>query len=200
MIGIGLTGNIACGKSTVARMLESLGAHIIDADKVVHEQMAPDRLVWTAIVSTFGTSILNPDRTIDRAKLGTIVFANPAALERLEAITHPAALQAITEEISQLDDEVVVVEAVKLVEASWHSVMKSFWVVTCSREIQLRRLLEDRGMSEADAIARLDAQPAIAPKLLVADTVIDNSGTREQTLAQVTAAFKQLIASRSDHD
>jgi len=194
VIVMGLTGNIASGKSTVAKMLEQLGAKVIDADRVVHEQMAPGEPVWRAVVAEFGTDILNPDQTINRAKLGGIVFNDPAALKRLEAITHPAALQGVKERIALVDGEVVVVEAVKLVEAGWHVARDSLWVVTCSPEVQVERMMHDRGMSEEEAQVRLGAQPSLEPKLRVADVVIDNSGTREETFAQVKRGLEQVLA------
>jgi dephospho-CoA kinase len=194
VIAIGLTGNIACGKSTVAKMLGELGARLIDADRVVHEQMAPGQPVWAAIVKEFGPGILNEDQTINRAKLGSIVFNDPGALKRLEAITHPAALQGVRDKIAEVDGELVVVEAVKLFEAGWHVAKDSLWVVTCSEQAQLERMMRDRGMSEAEARARLSAQPSLEEKLKVADVVIDNSGTREETFAQVRAGLERVLA------
>lgn len=194
MIVIGLTGNIASGKSTVAKMMQQLGAKLIDADLVVHEQMSPGHPVWRAIVAEFGTEILNPDQTINRARLGGIVFNDPAALKRLEAITHPAALQGVKEKIAEINGEVVVVEAVKLVEAGWHVARDSLWVVTCSPEVQVERMMRDRGMSEEEARVRLGAQPALEPKLRLADVVIDNSGTREETFKQVESGLERVLA------
>jgi dephospho-CoA kinase len=194
VIVMGLTGNIACGKSTVAKMLADLGATVIDADRIVHEQMAPGHPVWQAIVETFGREILNPDQTINRPKLGAIVFNDPAALKKLEAITHPAALQGVKDKIAELDGEVVVVEAVKIFEAGWRVARDALWVVICSEQVQLERLMRDRGMSEEEARARLRNQPSLEPKLAVADVVIDNSGTREETFAQVKQGLARVLA------
>ncbi|MCL4396447.1 MAG: dephospho-CoA kinase [Chloroflexi bacterium] len=194
MIVIGLTGNIASGKSTVAKMLEQLGAKLVDADRVVHEQMMPGEKVWSAIVKEFGPEVLNPDQTINRPKLGSIVFIDEAALKRLEAITHPAALRGIREKIEQFDGSLMVVEAVKLFEAGWHVGKDSLWVVMCSPQTQLERMMRDRGMTEDDARARLGAQPSLEEKLHVADVVIDNSGTREETFAQVQKGLEKVLA------
>lgn len=192
MVIIGLTGNIACGKSTVARMLVDLGATLIDADLVVHQVMEPGRPVWRQIVADFGEDILNPDRTINRPKLGSIVFNDPQSLHKLELIIHPDTIRTVYERAAQAKTEIVVIEAVKLVEAGWKR--DSLWVVTCSPEMQLQRLMRDRCMSEADARARLSAQPSLSEKLRLADIVIDNSGTREDTLAQVKRGLERVLA------
>ncbi len=200
VIVIGLTGNIACGKSTVAKMLEHLGATLIDADKVVHEQMAPGASVWQEIVAAFGRGILNPDETINRGALASIVFNDPAALKRLEGITHPAALRAVEQRVAAASTPLVVVEAVKLIEAGWATGKDSIWVVTCSEQSQIERMMRDRGMTEAEARERLSAQPSLEAKLRIADVVIDNSGSREATLAQVEAGLERLRAAREARD
>lgn len=198
MIVIGLTGNIACGKSTVGKMLQELGVTLIDADLIVHGQMAPGKPVWQAIVQEFGREILNPDETINRPQLGGIVFSDPAALKRLEAITHPAARQGINEAIEATTGEVVVVEAVKLVEAGWHHGRDSLWVVTCSPETQVERMMRDRGLTEGEARARLTAQPPVESKLRLAAVVIDNSGSREETFAQVKQGLERMVKKLGD--
>ncbi|MFN2229888.1 MAG: dephospho-CoA kinase, partial [Anaerolineae bacterium] len=117
---IGLTGNIATGKSVVAQMLSELGARVIDADKVAHEVMAPGAPAYDAVVDAFGPAVLAPDGTIDRGKLGGIVFRDPTALQRLEAAVHPATIAEVTLRILQATEPVVVVEAIKLIEAGLH--------------------------------------------------------------------------------
>jgi dephospho-CoA kinase len=114
---VGLTGNIAAGKSTVLHYLRGKGAYVIDADKLTHKAMQPDGPAYAAIVETFGTSIVKPDGMIDRAALGDIVFGDAAALRKLEAIVHPAVFTLAQTELAQTDAQVVIVEAIKLLES-----------------------------------------------------------------------------------
>lgn len=189
---IGLTGNIACGKSTVSRMLGQLGAEVIDADKVVHRLMEPSSEVRRRIVEEFGSGILKPNGEIDRVALGARVFNDQAALVRLEAITHPAVQEAVMAMIAQTKADVVVVEAVKLVESGMHAGYDSLWVVTCRREQQLTRLMRERGLTREEAEARLDSQPSLDNKLGLADVVISNEGSLEDTWQQVREAWKKV--------
>lgn len=191
-IVIGLTGNIGCGKSAVAAMLGELGAEVIDADKVAHQVMAPPGPVYDSIVREFGTGILAPDGAIDRRKLGQIVFVDPAALRRLDALVHPATSATIRQMIASSAAPAVVVEAIKLIEAGTYRICNSVWIVTCTREQQLERLTQRRGLTPADAERRIAAQAPIAEKLPYANVVIDNSGTLERTRQQVLAVWHQL--------
>lgn len=207
---IGLTGGIACGKSTVLAMLAALGARTIDADRVTHRLQQPGTPVYQAIVNTFGSQIVStPGGPIDRRKLGAIVFNDPEALKRLEAIVHPA----VRAEIRRFLDEVagagkyatrlrpverpiVVIDAIKLIESGWADQCDQVWVVTCSPEQQIERLMTTRGMSLAEAQARVAAQPPQESRFSRAHVIIDNSGSQAQTRAQVEAAWQQaLIAS-----
>ena len=194
---IGLTGNIACGKSTVARILAELGADVIDADRLVHLLMEPGGDCWRAIVARFGQGILRPDGTIDRARLGEIVFRDPAALAELESMLHPAARKLAERRIAASRKPVVVLEAVKLVEAGWRPLVDSLWVVICRREQQIERLMRERGLSRAEAKLRVDAQPPADEKLKQADVVIDNSGPLEETRRQVQEAWARILHTRS---
>lgn len=198
---IGLTGNIATGKSSVANMLRHLGAQIIDADKIAHEVMRAGTPVWQQIVKTFGEEILAPDGEINRAKLGQIVFADPQALARLERIVHPAVIAEVDRRIAQIATEtaqesdappVIVVEAIKLIEAGMHRDYDALWVVTCPPEEQKARLMRERNLSEAEADLRIRAQPPAAAKIALADVVIENSGSLEDTRHQVIAAWKTI--------
>jgi dephospho-CoA kinase len=215
---IGLTGNIACGKSTVLSMLRELGAHVIDADQVTRELQQPGQPVYAQIVATFGEGILvAPGGPIDRRKLGAIVFSDPAALRRLEQIVHPAVhdqilawLDAIAqnEERETRNEEptgsnqrssllvprarVAVIDAIKLLEAGWKPICDAIWVVTCRPEQQIERLMATRGLSEEEARMRIAAQPPQAAKVAQADVVIDNSGSLEATRRQVEAAWSAL--------
>jgi len=192
---IGLTGNIATGKSVVAQMLAELGAFVIDADRVAHEVMAPDGPAYDAVIEAFGSAILSSDGTIDRGKLGEIVFRDPEALQRLEAAVHPATIAEVTLRILQAKAPVVVVEAIKLIEAGMHRAYDALWVVTAPRWLQIERLVNERGLTEEAAALRVDAQPPQEEKATVADLVMVNDGSLEALREQVQAAWAEIRAS-----
>jgi dephospho-CoA kinase len=189
---IGLTGNIATGKSVVATMLERLGARAIDADALAHQVMEKGTPVWQAVVREFGEGILSQDRSINRKKLGDIVFADQVALRHLEALVHPAVIVRTKELIESSQEPVVVVEAIKLIEAGMHRTCHALWVVTCSPEQQLTRLMEQRGLTEEEARQRIEAQPPQEAKLALADVVIDNSGSLDETWGQVKREWDKI--------
>lgn len=189
---IGLTGNIATGKSTVAKMLEELGATVIDADALVHELQRKGTPVYDAIVAAFGSGILDRAGEIDRKALGSIVFADPARLRALESIVHPAALSESMRRIAEAPTRVVVYEAIKLIEAGRAEMCDALWVVTARSEVQLQRLMRDRHMSETDARQRIEVQPPQSEKIKHATVVIDNSGSLEEARRQVTTAFQAI--------
>jgi dephospho-CoA kinase len=189
---IGLTGNIGTGKSTVAQMLAELGAEVIDADRVAHGVMRAGTPAHTRIVETFGPGVLGHDGEIDRTRLGALVFADPAALARLEAIVHPATLEAIHRRIGATSADVAVVEAIKLIEAGLADACDSVWVTTCRPEQQVYRIVGGRGLSRAEAEQRVRAQPPQEEKIARADVVIDTSGKLSWTRAQVRAAWERL--------
>lgn len=192
---IGLTGNIACGKSTVLAMLREHGAAVIDADQVTHAVQQPGEPVYHAIVAAFGAVILSePGGPIDRRRLGALVFSDPQALKQLESIVHPAVHARI---LAWLDEAtayapVAVIDAVKLLEAGWKAVCDAVWVVTCPPEQQLQRLMETRGMSEAEAWTRIRAQPPQQDRAAQADVVINNGGALDATRRQVEAAWADI--------
>lgn len=190
---IGLTGNIAVGKSVVRQMLQHLGAYTIDADGLVHRAMAPGAPAYKPIIETFGQFVLDAEKNIDRALLGNIVFARPDALAKLEAITHPIVGQAISMLISRSTQPVVVIEAIKLLEGDLGKAVDEVWVVDASPETQLRRLVNQRKMPEADARQRIAAQGAQADKLARAQVVIRNDGNVEETWKQVQAAWNAVM-------
>jgi dephospho-CoA kinase len=210
---IGLTGNIACGKSSVLAMLEQLGAQVIDADRVTHALQQPGEPVYDAIVAEFGAGILTaPGGPIDRRALGAIVFADPAALRRLERIVHPAVHTRIEEWLKSVGDgrwamgdgetgqppspiahpPIAVIDAIKLLESGWKPLCDAIWVVTCTPEQQVERLVATRGLSVGEAQARVAAQPPQADKVAQADVVIDNSGSLAETRQQVEAAWQSI--------
>jgi dephospho-CoA kinase len=189
---IGLTGNIATGKSTVARMLEELGATVIDADALVHELQRRGTPVFNDIVAAFGSSILDRAGEIDRKALGAIVFADPVQLRTLESIVHPAVLIESMQRLAAAPTPIVVYEAIKLIEAGRAEMCDALWVVTARSDVQLQRLLRDRKMSKAEARQRIEAQPPQSEKIKQATVVIDNSGSLEETRRQVTTAFEAI--------
>ena len=200
---IGLTGNIATGKSVVAAMLTQLGAQVIDADALAHQVMKAGTPTWQRVVDEFGPGILQPDGEINRAQLGAQVFANPAALACLEAIVHPAVIAESERLLQELEDapsisgsaraRVVVLEAIKLIESGMHRHCDELWVVACPREQQVKRLMETRGLSMAEAELRIAAQPAQEEKVALADVVIDNSADPERTQTEVLQEWERIM-------
>ncbi len=189
---IGLTGNIATGKSTVANMLSDLGATVIDADALTHDLQRKGTPTYAAIVAAFGSTILSADGEIDRRALGSIVFSDAEKMKQLEAIMHPAVAIESQRRIVEARAPIVVYEAIKLIEAGRASMCDAIWVVTAKVEVRLDRLMRDRKMGEAEARARIEAQPPQSEKLKWATVVIDNSESIEATRQQVVAAFKAL--------
>jgi dephospho-CoA kinase len=190
---IGLTGNIATGKSEVARMLAELDAYVIDADTVAHEMMRRNGPAYDAVVEVFGQEILATDGTIDRRKLGAIVFRDPAALRRLEAAVHPVTIAEVDRRIALAAAPVVVVEAIKLIEAGMHRGYDALWVVTAPRSSQIARLVAKRGLTEKQAALRVDAQSPQAEKAALADLVIVNDGDLAALREKVKAAWTQAL-------
>ncbi|CAG0932345.1 dephospho-CoA kinase [Planctomycetaceae bacterium] len=189
---IGLTGNIATGKSTVARMLQDLGATVIDADALVHDLQRPGTPTYDAIVAAFGHGILDRAGEIDRKALGSIVFTDPDRLRVLESILHPAVAIESQRRIATAATHVIVYEAIKLIEAGRADMCDAIWVVTARPDVQLQRLMRYRQLSEAEARQRIDAQPLQSEKLKYATVVIDNSGELSETQHQVRAAFEAI--------
>lgn len=189
---IGLTGNIAAGKSVVRQMLQHLGAYTIDADGLAHQAMQPGAPAYKPIVDTFGQLILNPDKTINRAMLGNIVFSNPTALTTLENITHPVVRQAINALVTRAKQRVIVIEAIKLVEGDLAKAVDAIWVVDAAPQTRVRRLVEKRKMSEADAKQRVMAQNSQEEKLRKANLIVRNDGNVEDTWKQVQVAWEQV--------
>jgi len=184
---IGLTGNVGCGKSTVAGMLRELGVVVIDLDAVAREVRGNDAGARETIERRFGT--------IDAGKLAARVFDDPVALADLEAILHPPIRDAARARLAELDAagaEAVCIEAIKLLESPLHDRCDETWVVRCDQKDALRRLSE-RGWSEADALARLSSQSPQAVKLAAADVVIDGSAPISETRRQVAAALTSLM-------
>jgi dephospho-CoA kinase len=189
---IGLTGNIATGKSAVGRMLAELSAEVIDADQIAHTVLAPDGAAYPSVVAAFGVGILASDGTIDRRKLGDLVFTDADALARLERLTHPPVIAIIEERITASVAPVVVVEAIKLLESGVADDYEAIWVTTCPETAQLERLIRSRRLTRVKALRRIHAQPPQAEKIARADVVIDTSSSLDETRAQVVAAWEAM--------
>ena len=190
---IGLTGNIATGKSVVRKMLEHLGAFGIDADALAHQAIARGGPGYAAVVELFGKWLLDADGQINRAKLGRIVFADPEALAKLEAIIHPLVNQGIDYLARRTRSSVVVIEAIKLIESGLARDCDAVWTVHVPEAMQEARLVSKRGLTPAEARQRIAAQGSQAEKLKAARVTIDNSGSFEDTWLQVQAAFNKIM-------
>lgn len=202
MLRIGLTGGIACGKSTVAAYMRELGCHVLDADQIAHSLIEPGRLVFEEVVREFGSDILHTDGSVDRTRLAAIVFASREKLERLNAVVHPAVIAEQERWLVSLEKResgaVAVIEAALLIEAGYHKQVDRLVVVWCRPEQQLDRLLE-RGMSREEARQRITAQLPLDQKRALADDQIDCSGTLEHTRRQVrelVEALRQFAAAK----
>ncbi|MCY3908370.1 MAG: dephospho-CoA kinase [Anaerolineaceae bacterium] len=189
---IGLTGNIAVGKSQVLGQLESLGAGVIDADRVAREVLEPGGAAHAAVVAEFGEALLDGQGRLDRAALGRVVFSDAAALARLESLTHPVIRRRIDALVRAAPQGVLVIEAIKLLEGDLAEAVDAVWVVDAAPETQLERLTGQRGMSPADARQRLRAQNPQADKLARADLVIRNDGSLAALQERVRAAWESL--------
>jgi dephospho-CoA kinase len=193
---IGLTGNIAVGKSVVRRMLQHLGAYTIDADGLTHQAMMPGAPAYKPVIDTFGRYIVDPNGQVNRAKLGSLAFAVPEVLATLEGIVHPVVGNAIVQLINRASQRVIIVEAIKLLEGNLASLCDAIWVVDAPREAQIARLVKDRAMSEAEAKKRIEAQNPQAEKLVRANVVINNSSDVDLTWKQVQDAWNRIPKER----
>jgi dephospho-CoA kinase len=191
---VGLTGPIGAGKTTVAGILRELGAKVLDADAIVHDEESRGTLGYTAIVQSFGTQILGPDKEIDRSKLAAEVFADPNKLAKLERILHPRVIARILEARKMLRGrDVLVVEAIKLLESGLRNVCDEVWVVLASRDTMLERL-EKRGLPRAEAELRLRNQYSEEQYRKAADVVIENGLDRDQLTERVRLEWSRLTA------
>lgn len=187
---IGLTGNIATGKSVVRRMLEHLGAYTIDADALSHRVISKGAPGYQPVLDKFGSWLLDKDGQINRSKLGHLVFADKDALKQLEDIIHPYVLQAIDILTKRASQSVIVIEAIKLLESDLHRQCDAVWVTDAPQHIQVERLMRKRGMSQEDAAQRVNAQTAQKEKLSAANVVITNNGSYDDLWKQVSEAWK----------
>jgi dephospho-CoA kinase len=199
---IGLTGGIASGKSTVARRLVEHGAVHIDADELARRAVEPGKPALAQIVEEFGPAVLRRDGTLDRAKLGEVVFGDEAARAKLNAIVHPAVRELtrklIDRAISDDPDAVIVYDVPLLVEASVPDDLQFDLIVVTSapRPTQVKRLVEERGLKTAQAEARVDAQVGNTERLAIADVVIDTDGSMAHTMSQTDALWQRINQER----
>jgi len=204
LIIVGLTGGIASGKSLVARIFKDLGAHVIDADRIVHDLLTPGQQAWEEVTSYFGSDIQRPDKTIDRRKLGEIVFNDSAKREWLNRCLHPKVFEVYVSQVKHLSDRkvdaVVVLDAALLIETGYDRKMDKVVVVYADEECQLRRLMDRDGFSRDQATARIRSQMPLSEKRLHADYVIDNCGSREETERQAKEVFVRLRSDRESVD
>lgn len=197
MLTIGLTGGIGSGKTTVTKILAELGAPIIDADKVGHAIYAPDGPAYADMVAAFGNGILADDRTIDRSKLGPIVFTDPAALKRLNSIVHPKMYARMREMIDALraggETRPIVVEAAILIEANWLPLFNEVWLIVASKERVIERVERDRGLARVQVEARIKAQLSDDDRRKHAAVVISNDGTIDDLRAKLAEAWRAAL-------
>jgi dephospho-CoA kinase len=198
MLTIGVMGGIGSGKSTVTAMLAELGAPVIDADKVGHAIYAPDGPAYPDMIAAFGEGILADDRTIDRKKLGPIVFGDPGAVKRLNAIVHPKMFARMGEMVGALraagERKPIVVEAAILIEANWQPLFNEIWLVVAARERVIERVERDRGLKPEQTEARIKAQLSDDERRKHATLVINNDGSIEALRAQVAEVWKGALA------
>jgi dephospho-CoA kinase len=197
MLNVGLTGGIASGKSTVATMFAKHGAHLIDFDGLAHEVQEPEKPAWREVVNQFGEGILQPDKKIDRIKLGSIVFADKEKLIELNNIVHPLVYQewhARLDKIGKKEKHAIILSDIPLLfEGNMQNLFDLTMLVLIAPKEQIRRLMTRNGVSKEDAEKRLKIQMPISEKISLADIVIDNEGNIPETEKRVRQVWKELL-------
>ena len=201
MLRVGLTGGFGTGKTFVGEALAALGCHLICADELGHQVLAPEGEASAAVVAEFGGGILTPDGAIDRRRLASLVFEDPGRLERLSRLVHPAVLrriEALSREFEARDPHgIVVVEAAILIETGAHERFDRIILAVCSREQQIERAMRRNGLAREEVLARLERQMPLEEKRKFAHYVIDTSGSKEETLRQVRQTYESLRSIRA---
>ncbi|MCS7043269.1 MAG: dephospho-CoA kinase [Bryobacteraceae bacterium] len=196
MLRVGLTGGLASGKSFVGEALASLGCHLLKADELGHRLLMPGTAVYDRVVAEFGPSILDAEGRIQRRALGSVVFADPERLARLNAIVHPAVIEEEERWMQRVAAEdphgIAVVEAAILIETGSYRRFDRIVLAVCAREQQIERAMKRDGLSREEALQRLERQMPLEEKKKFADFIIDTSGEKEQTLAQVRRLYEEL--------
>jgi len=197
---VGLTGGIVVGKSTVASMFKDLGAKIVDADKLGHSVILPHRPAWKKITRLFGKGFLQNDLTIDRGKLGKIVFANQTLLKKLNEITHPEIIKLIKKGINfaknktHNQEKILIIDAALIYEANMDRLMDKIIIVYINEDEQVKRLAKRNNLSKEEALQRIKSQMSMKEKVKMADYVIDNSNSLNTTREQVEKIWQKLIS------
>ena len=197
MLVIGLTGGIGSGKTTVSGFLEELGAEVIDADKVGHVTYLPDMPAWRDLIDTWGEDLLQPNREVDRKKLGAIVFSDPANLEKLNSIVHPRMRDIMNDRIEAFRGEgkqVVVVDAAILIEAKWTSLVDEVWVTAAPEDVVVQRVMARNGWDEEQVRSRMASQMPTEERQSYAQVVIDTNASLDEVRERVRAAFEARAA------
>jgi dephospho-CoA kinase len=189
---IGLTGSFGTGKTTVAGIFRSLGAQVIDADRIAHAVISPGSVTWRRIVKVFGRGILKRNRAIDRRKLARAVFGEARGVERINAIVHPVVIQRVNAFLRRTSKQLVVIDAPLLIEAGLGPRVDTLVVVRLNRRRQIQRLRKKTHLSVPDIVRRIRAQMPLSTKIKIADFIIDNNGTPGKTKRQVEAIIKKL--------
>jgi dephospho-CoA kinase len=193
---IGLTGGIGSGKSTVSQLLGELGAFVIDADKVGHEIYLPGKEAWKQVTAAFGQDILAPDQTIDRKKLGAIIFGSDDARKKLNSIVHPLMFKDIDYRIKEKRADgftkPIVVEAAILIEANWLPLADEVWLIVTNKNAVIERVASQRGLSARDTEARIASQLSDAERRKYATLVIENDGSLEDLKIKVQQAWNRI--------
>lgn len=197
---IGLTGNIATGKSVVRRMFEHLGAYTIDADSLTHRTYAKGAPGYQPVIDKFGKWLVNKDGEIDRVKLGNLVFNDPEAMSQLESIVHPLVRQATEMLIKRSTQSVVVIEAIKLLEGDLRKVCDSIWVTNAPEDVQVERLVRKRGLTKEKALERIRIQTPQSSKVSMANIVLTNTGSYDALWKQVSEAWKEIVPGAGNAD
>ena len=202
MLIIGLTGGIGTGKSEVSRILGELGALVVNADRLGHEAYLPGTDTWEKVVQTFGQEILQPNQEIDRTKLGPIVFADPEALNRLNAIVHPKIYSMAEEIIAKARSEnmvkAVVLEAAILIEANWQPLVEEVWVITASEQSIIDRIGAQRGLTEQQVRSRIGSQFSQSERVKHAHVIIDNEGGVDNLTDQIKELWQNRIEGKNN--
>lgn len=191
---IGLTGNIATGKSTVRQMLASLGAFTIDTDALGHRVLQSNGAGYHAVLHLFGTGILDPDGEINRGRLAAIVFRHPAELKKLEAVVHPLVISAVNDLIAGAGQQVVVLESYPLFESGMNKLCDQVWMVTSDRGLQVERLIATRGLTRAEAEMRIDSQAHQSAKLDAADVILHNRSSQADLLLEIRQHWQSMLS------
>ena len=199
MFVIGLTGGIGTGKSEVSGILEGMGAAVINADVIGHQEYRPGTGGWREVVEAFGRDILTPEGEVDRKKLGALVFSDSEAIKRLNAIMLPRICDTVTQRIVELREQgrgVVVVEAAILLEAGWTSLVDEVWVTTAPEEVVTKRLQNRDSMDAGSVRARISSQMSQTERAQRADVIIENPGTLEELENRIKILWSSRVSPR----